>query len=638
MKLRKLHIKNFRAFKDATIHFDNYTCFVGPNGSGKSTVLAALNVFFQNPAAATDVTNLSDEDFHFKNTAEPIEITVTFDNLSEEAAKDLKDYYRQQQLVVSARATWDENSGSALVEQHGQRRVMTAFARYFEAKKEGVKVVDLRPIYQTIRDGYPNLPDATTGTAMEAALRKYEAENSDECEQLSSPDKFYGVQGAGRLGPHLQWVYVPAVKDASSEQAESRATALGQLLQRTIRAKLDFPSLLEPIRNDAHAKYEEFLREQQSQLDDLSESLQGRLRHWSHPESSLRLEWQPESVSIREPSAKVFAGERGFQGELARLGHGMQRSFLVAILQELASSTGEDSGPTLLLAVEEPELYQHPPQARHFAGALETLVSDNAQTIVTTHSPYFISGKGFEAIRMVRASKKLGAAVKRMTAEQLTERLNEALGGKLSLPSSVMARLEPILQPSQAELFFSDVPVLVEGLEDVAFISAHLNLTDRWEEFRRLRCHFVVSQGKRNLSRLAAVSKGLSISSFLIFDADRSNQTTDNERDNLCLLRLFDHDTEVPFPTEIVWESDMIVWPEDLRASVIADIGQSAWSQAVESARAKHELPTDVDKKNSILIAAALEEHARNGGSCDLLARVCDQILAHAAAALEISA
>jgi len=64
MILTEIKIENFRTFDDETIVFDDYTCFVGPNGSGKSAVLTALNVFFRNNAStATDVQNLSEEDF-----------------------------------------------------------------------------------------------------------------------------------------------------------------------------------------------------------------------------------------------------------------------------------------------------------------------------------------------------------------------------------------------------------------------------------------------------------------------------------------------------------------------------------------------------------------------------------------------
>jgi len=63
------------------------------------------------------------------------------------------------------------------------------------------------------------------------ALRAYEEEHPETCEELPSGDEFYGVaKGKNHLEKYIQWVYVPAVKDASSEQAEAKATALGKLL------------------------------------------------------------------------------------------------------------------------------------------------------------------------------------------------------------------------------------------------------------------------------------------------------------------------------------------------------------------------------------------------------------------------
>lgn len=46
MKIKKLIINNFRAFKHAEIDFDNFNCIIGKNDSGKSTILAALEWFF----------------------------------------------------------------------------------------------------------------------------------------------------------------------------------------------------------------------------------------------------------------------------------------------------------------------------------------------------------------------------------------------------------------------------------------------------------------------------------------------------------------------------------------------------------------------------------------------------------------
>lgn len=84
MKIESVRIQNFRSYKDETVFLDDYSCFVGANGAGKSTLLCALNVFFrQNKDSKNDSSKLSKDDFHHKNTADKIRITVTFSNLSE---------------------------------------------------------------------------------------------------------------------------------------------------------------------------------------------------------------------------------------------------------------------------------------------------------------------------------------------------------------------------------------------------------------------------------------------------------------------------------------------------------------------------------------------------------------------------
>jgi putative ATP-dependent endonuclease of OLD family len=181
------------------------------------------------------------------------------------------------------------------------------------------------------------------------------------------------------------------------------------LLDRTVRSKLSFKEPLDKLRADAESKYREILREYQGTLESLSESLSAKLKDWAHPDASLKVKWHEECakyVSVSEPLAQILAGEARFEGALSSFGHGLQRSFLLALLQELAGA-GNSGGPALLLACEEPELYQHPPQARHLASVLENLSAVNSQVIVSTHSPFFISGRGFEDVRLVRPNTNL---------------------------------------------------------------------------------------------------------------------------------------------------------------------------------------------------------------------------------------
>jgi predicted ATP-dependent endonuclease of OLD family len=158
MRVSEIHIVNFRSFADETVCFSDYTCLVGPNGSGKSTVLAALNVFFRQPTPATpDPSSLQDEDFHFRNTAEPVELTVTFEDLNEDAKADLKDYERQGKLFVTARAVFDEQTQRAEVRQFGQRLGLQDFRAFFEADKNKASVADLKEIYVGFRAKYKDL-------------------------------------------------------------------------------------------------------------------------------------------------------------------------------------------------------------------------------------------------------------------------------------------------------------------------------------------------------------------------------------------------------------------------------------------------------------------------------------------------
>lgn len=93
-----------------------------PNGAGKSTV------FFQENSSSTNVAVLCAEGFHDNNTAKPLEITVTFRELSETAKAALKHYVRQDRLVVTTVAAFDSTTGRVPVEQKGERLVFKQFA------------------------------------------------------------------------------------------------------------------------------------------------------------------------------------------------------------------------------------------------------------------------------------------------------------------------------------------------------------------------------------------------------------------------------------------------------------------------------------------------------------------------------
>jgi len=468
MKIKKLRIENFRSFTDQEFGLNRYSCFVGPNGAGKSTVLCALNVFFkEQDSSATDTSKLCDEDYFGRKTDKPIRITVTFDEISDAAKTDLKHYVRQDELVVTAEAKFNVDSGIAQVRHFGQRLGMVEFRSFFEEMEAGANAGQLAQIFDRLRAAYTDLPNPRSKDDKANALREYESQHNDLCVLIESEDNFYGINSTGKLVPFIQWVYVPAVKDAVLEGQETKNTAFGKLIARTVRNRTDFDLELNRLKQETLKKYKDLLEQNRASLDAISQSLQTRLESWAHPNARIGIEWLSDpnkSVQVTQPIAGIKTGDGDFLGSLARMGHGLQRSYLLALLQELASSDTPNA-PTLILACEEPELYQHPPQARHLADVFSDLARGNNQVLVTTHSPLFVSGDGFENVRLVRAlGRGAGSLISSLSFDTLCARVRTALGEDPSRKlEGLIAKIHQALRPHIAEMFFARIPILVQG-------------------------------------------------------------------------------------------------------------------------------------------------------------------------------
>jgi putative ATP-dependent endonuclease of OLD family len=640
LRIKTLEIKNLRGIKKTLIEFDDYTCLVGANGSGKSTVLCALNILFQETDnGSINVHTQSREDFCQCDVNAPIEITATFSDLSEEAKEDLKDYVRQDQLVISAIANFDVAANKANVRRFGQRLGMSAFAPFFKAYGDNAKAADLKTIYSTLRSQFTDLPAPGPKDAMAEALRAYEASRPNDCELNLSDDLFYGVSGgADRLDRYVQWVFVPAMKNATDEQIGSKDTALGKLLARTVRAKAQFESSVKSLLDETRGKYQQILDDNQSALNGISTNLKTRLAEWAHPDASLRLAWQQDptkSVRVEEPFAKIIAGEANFEGELVRFGHGFQRSYLLALLQELASSNDEKS-PRLILGCEEPELYQHPPQSRHLAAVFSKLAKGNSQIVVSTHSPHFISGEYFECVRVVRkdiATRCTG--VRRLTYNQIAAKCAEITNEPPRQRSALLVKVHQSLQPVLNEMFFTSHLILVEGLEDIAYLHSWLVLTEKWDAFRRTGCHIVPTSGKSEMLRPAIIAHGFEIPVFVIFDGDR-NVTRDDwrrahARDNVALLRFFGENATEPFPNSAVWGNNLVMWPENIGSSVqsdlVASLGEAEFGAIKNAACSEFDNEGKLNK-TTLYIGQLLTLAKEKGAVCPSLDRLAGSVLA----------
>ena len=469
---------------------------------------------------------------------------------------------------------------------------------------------------------------------MTDALHEYETCHEQQCDPIQSEDQFYGVsKGANRLANHVQWVYIPAVKDVTSEQSESKATALGKLLARTVRMKLKFDEVLRDLQEKTESRYREILDEHQGALSDVEKVLSAQLSVWAHPSASVKLSWQKDaqkSVTIAPPTAKTTVGEGAFEGDLARFGHGFQRSYLLALLQVLAGYSAQEDIPRLILGCEEPELYQHPPQSRHLAAVLEKLSSKDAQVLICTHSPAFITGEGFESIRLVRFIPEANASsCKRLTFDEVSDRLAKISGERPAKPSGMAAKMHQALQPGLNEMFFTRSLVLVEGLEDIAYITSWMVLTGRWDVCRQKGIHLVPVGGKSGLPQALAIAQGLGIPVFIIFDADGHDDKHKDvhKRDNERLFGLLDLDRSKPFPSETLWGERHIIWPRTMSDAIAAEIPADKLAYFENKANAQYGNAGGL-QKNSLQIGSKMQRVFEAGIKPPTLERLCDALLA----------
>jgi putative ATP-dependent endonuclease of the OLD family len=637
MRIKSITITNFRGFNIGTIPLEAYTCLVGPNGAGKSTILCALNIFFRETAhSSVDLKCLEREDFHHRNTSEPIRIRVTFADLSPDAQEDFKDYYRNSELTITAEAAYDSAAEHAIVKHFGERLGMPEFAQFFKAYGNGASAADLRGIFGQIQAVLPDLGKATAKEAMKDALRAYETARPERCELLPSEDEFYGVsKGANRLAKYAQWVYVPALKDAVSEETATKDTALARLLDRVVQSKVNFDESIKALREKAQVEYDLLLDQNQPVLADVSADLARLLGQYAHPEATCRVAWRQDidrSVKVEAPLAVIIAGEGHFEGGLARFGHGLQRSLLLALLQ-LVAGISDAKGPKLLLGCEEPELFQHPPQARHLADVFEQLsAKGEAQIIVSTHSPYFVVGKGVEGVRLVRKDPGVNSCkVNYTTFDKVGEMVATATGEpppkKLE---RIRARLHQELQPLLNEIFFSPIVVLVEGLEDIAYITTHLHLSGKWDAFRKHGCHLVPAGGKSHMPFSLSVMKLLEIPFFAVWDADAlARNRAQHEKENKAILLLCGEGALDPFPATHTFAPNHTLWAENLSQAVDADLAGTDWEKLKEAYRIELGQPGGLEKNTMFLsetLTRAYEKHLVSSS----LEKLCANILTFA--------
>lgn len=570
MKARRAVIRNFRSLRELDITLDYYTALIGPNGSGKSSVLYALDWFFNGgsisiadvyrDSSTPDAAPVQEGDERF------ISVTVTFGDLTDADRERLGKYGIGKQAIF--RRTWTAGDGKEKVVGNATQ------GPGFSAVRDGKRVGEFRPAYVALRGQFDTLPDLGAAPAKEAcvaALDEWESnpQNAGQLEEIPDLDAshLFGIAGTAPLKQCSQFVLVPASTDMASEAGGTgRKTALNELIG----------TLMTAAGEQAHAVWRAQHADDIKELEvavqkNVATSTEGQARRINTqleqfiPGTSIKFTptippWNPKpDISVR-----TDVTVNGVSNDVARQGHGTQRAIMMAILQAMvpdAASTRDNHSqqdgetaeeaaarledelaqlPTLLICIEEPEIYQHPVRARTLARVL-TGLSDgtNVQVVLATHSPYFVRPEQFSSLR--RFSVQDNESMYKSTTLA-------AVAAQVGVDEEGVSKVVTKHLPTEfSEGFFSDKVVLVEGDTDKCVIEA---IAER--RSTPLDAHGVsILQmgGKSNLRIPFAILSALGVPVYVVVDGDakrslRSNKYEEGSQDQLNALASHKKQTE----------------------------------------------------------------------------------------------
>ena len=659
MKIKKIHIKNFRSIKDQEVDCGNQTIFIGGNGTGKSTVLKALQVFFDLTFKPTI------EDYFAHNPKEPIEVTVVFAYFTETEQKDFESRIHNDEMSIT-RAFGGEGA------ENGTYHGLITGCPSFQPVRTASNATDKQAAYKKLIEGGYELPKWTKQADAEKELEKWEENNSEKCTYIKDGGQFFGPKniGGGKLQKASNFIMIEAVRDVSEDANDQKSSAIGQLMDLIVRSAMMQNARITQYQDEVNQQYATLTNPDNfPQLGSLQTALTNSLKTY-YQDMGVKLNWQETGgVVLPPPQAQIKFQEDNFEFPVSKAGNGVQRAFIISLLHQLLvakSNNAEASAeaanqnkpeddealpepsllkklPSVILAIEEPELYQHPTKQWHFAQVLKRLSSGeledtfgDVQVLFCTHSPNFVDLSEFHNTRITTKEVCEDTQVKHTLLRdasiadvaKMIEKTWEFTEGTCT-EESTKARLH-IFGTELSEGFFSDGVILVEGVTDKAALETIANL--KGKSFAENNVAVLSVNGKSNMDRPWMVFTQLGIPVFPMWDTD-ANCDKDNEleviRTNKALQRMLG-----------IAEADIIDLPagvyqryacfqNDLNEQLRADFGDTDYNASYLKALDDFDLISKQGKKNPYVLSSLIRYLYAENKQAETLEAIIDAAFLH---------
>lgn len=141
----------------------------------------------------------------------------------------------------------------------------------------------------------------------------------------------------------------------------------------------------------------------------------------------------------------------GVELDFSQHGLGLQRSFIVSMLNTWCEKIAHDNESDYLFAIEEPEIYLHPHATRVLLNQLEKIAQTD-QVLFTTHASEFINRVPLNHVFIVRRQNQDKKVCSNIQQPDLTD-----------LSKDELAKAQRYLREDRSDMLFARSVILVEG-------------------------------------------------------------------------------------------------------------------------------------------------------------------------------
>lgn len=399
MKVQKVIIQNFRAYKKITFSTSNLNLFVGKNDAGKSTVLEALDIFFNGKAANKKI----DKNDRYKNNESDIIISVCFsdfpdkviiDDTNETNLKDEKLLNEENLLEITKKYT-----GSMLKES------TFIYAEHPTSEKaKDLLLKKQKDLKKIVADNGYHCDDLKKN----AELRKSIWENCGNLESKKieiAVDKEDGKKIWDKLSNYLP-IYALFQSDRANNDSDTEVQDPIKVAIKEILSDEKLQKTLNQIAEDVKRKTKEITDGALKKLTEMDPKIAKNLKTII-----------PETKSLKW--ADVFKGITISSDDnipLNKRGSGVKRLILLNFFR-IQEERKHKNSKNIIYAIEEPETSQHLEYQKSLIETFKKLSEKNIQVFLTSHSTKIVSmlfsndGKISEGFKILHVKKNEHSSV-----------------------------------------------------------------------------------------------------------------------------------------------------------------------------------------------------------------------------------